>query len=161
MSLAKLLGLDAIKGLIGVVTDWLEAKAERKRIEIASETRIRELETEARTRIATSQVETAAELAKAEQAHEINWDILQAESSKKSWRDEVMMIAILWPYIGAFIPGMRSHVQDGFATLETLPDWYIISFGTTVAAAFGYRAVVKHFLRPKRAVTTSALPPVR
>ena len=47
-----------------------------------------------------------------------------AEATDNSWKDEFALVVLLTPTVLVFIPGMRDHVNEGFAVLSTLPDWY-------------------------------------
>ena len=39
----------------------------------------------------------------------------------------------------------RQTVSDGFAALESMPDWYQYTLGVIVAASFGVRSATKFF----------------
>ena len=39
----------------------------------------------------------------------------------------------------------RTIVAEGFAALETMPDWYQYTLGVIVAASFGVRSATKFF----------------
>jgi hypothetical protein len=39
----------------------------------------------------------------------------------------------------------RTIMAEGFAALETMPDWYQYTFGVIVAASFGDRSATKFF----------------
>ncbi|OUU16195.1 MAG: hypothetical protein CBB97_23305, partial [Candidatus Endolissoclinum sp. TMED37] len=62
-----------------------------------------------------------------------------------SWKDEWLVILFSIPLILAFIPGMEGVVEQGFAQLEQMPDWYQYSLGVIVAASFGVRSATKFF----------------
>ena len=44
-----------------------------------------------------------------------------------------------------FIPGWNVYVFKGFEALQQAPEWYLIAFGTAVAASFGMRNIVPYF----------------
>jgi len=77
--------------------------------------------------------------------NEANWDNIQAEASKSSWKDEWLTILISIPMIMAFIPGMREVVDDGFNVLESCPEWYQYLIGVVFAASFGIKKVTDIF----------------
>lgn len=77
--------------------------------------------------------------------NEANWDNIQAEASKSSWKDEWLTILISIPMIMAFIPGMRGVVDDGFNVLESCPEWYQYLIGVVFAASFGIKKVTDIF----------------
>lgn len=79
--------------------------------------------------------------------HEANWDNVQAEASKDSWKDEWLTILISIPLILAFVPGMSEYLRQGFNVLEDCPDWYQYLVGVVFAASFGIKKVTDIFAR--------------
>lgn len=79
--------------------------------------------------------------------HEANWDAIQAEASKSSWKDEWLTILISIPLVLAFVPGMDSILERGFDLLEKCPDWYQYLVGVVFAASFGIKKVTDIFAR--------------
>lgn len=79
--------------------------------------------------------------------HEANWDIVQAEASKESWKDEWLTILISIPMVLAFVPGMSEYLRQGFNVLEDCPDWYQYLVGVVFAASFGIKKVTDIFAR--------------
>jgi hypothetical protein len=105
-------------------------------------------------RVEKTKAETGAKVAKAraeavimekKATGEIDWDIAMAEGSKHSWKDEWLTILFSIPLILAFIPGMEEVVANGFAQLNSMPQWYQYSLGVIVAASFGVRSATKFF----------------
>ena len=72
-----------------------------------------------------------------------NWDIAQVSASKGSWKDEFWTIVLAIPLIMCFIPSFSGYVAEGFAVLETTPDWYRYAVLTAIAASFGVRQLLK------------------
>jgi hypothetical protein len=120
--------------LIGPIADlagtWLNGKVEEKKAESA-------------TKVAKAQAEAIVMQKKA--TGEIDWDLEMAKGSANSWKDEWLTILFSIPLILAFIPGMENVVQNGFAQLEKMPEWYQYSLGVIVAASFGVRSATKFF----------------
>lgn len=81
--------------------------------------------------------------------NEANWDTVQAEASKSSWKDEWLTLLISIPMIMAFIPGTHDIVSEGFKNLESCPDWYQYLIGVVFAASFGIKKVTDIFARRK------------
>lgn len=73
--------------------------------------------------------------------NEHSWDIVQAENSRDSWKDEFLTLVIALPLIMAFIPPLAPYVATGFAVIAETPLWYQGLVGTVFAAAFGQRQV--------------------
>ena len=120
--------------LIGPVADlagtWLNGKVESTKAEAA-------------TKVAKAKAEAVIMEKKA--TGEIDWDLEMAKGSANSWKDEWLTILFSIPLILAFIPGMEEVVQNGFAQLQTMPEWYQYSLGVIVAASFGVRSATKFF----------------
>ena len=71
------------------------------------------------------------------------WELIMAESTKGSWRDELITVAVLTPCVLSFIPGMEVVVKAGFARLSELPDWYQHILYITILAGLGLKGVDK------------------
>ena len=123
-----------IASLIGPISSlastWLEGKVEEKKAVSA-------------TKVAKAQAEATVMQKKA--TGEIDWDLEMAKSKSNSWADEWLVILFSIPLILAFIPGMEEVVSNGFAQLESMPEWYQYSLGVIVAASFGVRSATKFF----------------
>ena len=67
--------------------------------------------------------------------------------SQNSWKDEWLTILFSIPLILCFLPfdWADRAVQNGFAALESMPDWYQYTLGIIVAASFGVRSATKFF----------------
>ena len=77
---------------------------------------------------------------------DIDWDIEQAKNSSTSWKDEFFTIILSVPVMLAFVPGMAPYILEGFEVLRQVPEWFLISFGTAVAAAFGRSELTKFYM---------------
>jgi len=123
-----------IAALIGPISSlastWLEGKVEEKKAVSA-------------TKVAKAQAEATVMQKKA--TGEIDWDLEMAKSKSNSWADEWLVILFSIPLILAFIPGIEEVVSNGFAQLESMPEWYQYSLGVIVAASFGVRSATKFF----------------
>lgn len=73
--------------------------------------------------------------------NESNWDLVQAEAGKESWKDEWLTILVSIPMVLAFIPGMDEYLRLGFSVLASCPEWYQYLVGVVFAASFGIRKV--------------------
>jgi len=82
--------------------------------------------------------------------NDANWDNIQAEASKSSWKDEWLTILISIPMILSFIPGMEDNVQSGFNILSNCPEWYQYLIGVVFAASFGIKKVTDIFAAKRR-----------
>ena len=110
---------------------WLEGKVEEKKAVTGA-------------KVAKAQAEAVIMQKKA--TGEIDWDLKMADASAHSWKDEWLTILFSIPLILSFCGDWGSEiVTNGFAALESMPDYYQYTLGTIVAASFGTRAATKFF----------------
>lgn len=124
-----------LTALIGPITSlagtWLNGKVEEKKAQSA-------------TKVAKAQAEAVVMQKKA--TGEIDWDLKMADASASSWKDEWLVIIFSAPLVLSFCGEWgREIVNDGFAALATMPDWYQYTLGVIVAASFGVRSATKFF----------------
>jgi len=75
----------------------------------------------------------------AQQNHIQNWEMRSLELHSKGWKDELVLLVVLFPYIGCFIPVVQDYINTGFEYLAKMPYWAV---GLTVAiclAIYGIR----------------------
>jgi hypothetical protein len=120
--------------LIGPITQlagtWLDGKVEK---------------TKAETGAKVAKAKAEAVIMERKATGELDWDLEMAKGSQSSWKDEWLTILFSIPLVMAFIPGMEEVVANGFAQLNSMPEWYQYSLGVIVAASFGVRSATKFF----------------
>ena len=124
-----------LAALIGPITQiagtWLEGKVEK---------------TKAETGAKVAKAKAEATIMEKKATGEIDWDLAMAEGSKHSWKDEWITLLFSVPLILAFCGDWgREIVQQGFAALDAMPEWYQYSLGLIVAASLGMRSATKFF----------------
>lgn len=67
------------------------------------------------------------------------WEKIQAESGKASWKDEYWTVILSIPCVLVFFPDMVPHIQAGFEALESMPEFYQYWLGVAVFTSFGVR----------------------
>jgi hypothetical protein len=77
------------------------------------------------------------ELIKQSGAVEAAWN--QKSLDNAGWKDEYWTITLSIPLFAVFCPWLVEYVKDGFAVLETLPDWYKGAVGVMIGSSFGYQ----------------------
>ena len=97
----------------------------------------------AKATLAQTKAEAEAEIMRTAATHDSKWEIIMAQGTQNSWKDELVTIVILIPTILVFIPGMEDVVKNGFARLNELPEWYTYLLFLTVSAALGIRGLDK------------------
>lgn len=97
----------------------------------------------AKATLAQTEAEAKAEVLKTAATHDSKWELIMAESTKSSIKDEIVTVAILIPVILCFIPGMEDIVKNGFERLNELPEWYTYLLFLTCSAALGIKGLDK------------------
>ena len=100
-------------------------------------------QTKAKGAVAKAKAEAEAEVMKTAATHDSKWELIMAQSTQNSWRDEIITVVVLIPVILVFIPGMEDIVKQGFQRLNELPEWYTYLLFLTVSAALGIRGLDK------------------
>jgi hypothetical protein len=124
-----------IQALIPIVGElasgWLKGKADEKAATSAA-------------KVAKAQAE--AEVMRVAATHEAGWEKIMAQGSVHSLKDEYLVILFSIPLILAFCGDWgRGVVEQGFAALETMPEWYQYSLGAIIASTFAIRGGAKLF----------------
>jgi len=84
-----------------------------------------------------------AEVMKTAAQHDSKWELIMAESTKSSFKDEIITIIVLIPVVLVFIPSMEDVVKQGFERLNELPQWYQNILYVTILAGLGLKGVDK------------------
>ena len=98
-------------------------------------------------RLASTFLKGKIKKSEARAAHSASWDEIAQQNSSTSWKDEYLTLLISIPLIMCFIPSLVPYVREGFAVLETMPQWYQITVSVIVAASFGVRSVIGYMNR--------------
>mgnify|MGYP001384497961 CR=1 FL=1 len=115
----------------GLVSSWMDSKTEEQRGKSA----VAKAKAEAEAAVMVSAATSTAE-----------WEKLMAKGSQNSWKDEWLTILFSIPLILSFCGDWgREIVQNGFAALEAMPQYYQYTLGVIVSASFGTRAATKFF----------------
>jgi hypothetical protein len=89
---------------------------------------------------------TEAEIKKKQLTGEMDWDLEAMKGTQNSWKDEWITLLFSVPLILAFCGDWGNEiVTRGFASLETMPQWYQLALGCIVSASIGMRSVSKFF----------------
>lgn len=97
----------------------------------------------AKSHLAQTEAEAKAEIMKTAATHDSKWELIMAEGTKSSWKDELVTIVVLIPVVLVFIPGMEEVVKNGFDRLNELPDWYQYLVFLVCSAALGIKGLDK------------------
>lgn len=109
------------------------------------------VESKGRVTIAIAHAEAIAEIQVAQATSNIEWEKSMADASKTSWKDEYWTVLLSIPLILAFIPPAVPWIEKGFNVLAVVPEWFAISIGLAISAAFG-KNIVQHFANMKKKI---------
>jgi len=85
-------------------------------------------------------LETAKFEAKVEQQrHVATWEQTYVNMQATSLKDEAVLAVVLFPYVGAFIPGIQDYILVGFQYLDQMPAWAVGLTVTIFLAIYGIR----------------------
>ena len=124
-----------IQALLGPLTElaggWLKGRLDKQ----AAEANLKLVEAEAKATIMKSAATSEAE-----------WEKIMAQGTMNSWKDEYLVLLFSVPLILCFTGEWgRNTVAEGFAALETMPQWYQYTLGVIVASSFAVRSATKFF----------------
>jgi len=81
--------------------------------------------------------------------NDADWEAKMAEASKDSWKDEYLVICLTAPIVfigyavGVDDPTIIARVEEGFAALSRLPEWYQYLLFIAVSSSFGIKGADK------------------
>lgn len=74
-----------------------------------------------------------------QQQHVATWEQTYVNMQSTSSKDEVVLAVVLFPYVGAFIPGVQKYILTGFQHLNQMPVWAVGLTVTICLAIYGIR----------------------
>ena len=124
-----------IQAFIGPIANlagsWLQGKADKT----AAEAKLKLTEAETKSKILLSEKTSVAD-----------WERIMAQGTQNSWKDEYLVLLFSIPLVLSFCGEFgRSAVANGFAALESMPEWYQYTLGVIVASSFAVRSATKFF----------------
>lgn len=81
--------------------------------------------------------------------NDADWENKMASATEKSWKDEWFSILLSLPLLGVAYsvvmndPTIIERVNEGFAALNQLPEWYQYLLFIAVSASFGLKSADK------------------
>ena len=124
-----------LQALIGPISGLVSSWMDKKTAEQAGKAAVAKVKAESEAAVLVSAATSTAE-----------WEKLMAQGSQTSLKDEWILGLFSIPLILSFCGEWgRTIVAEGFAALETMPDWYQYTLGVIVAASFGVRSATKFF----------------
>jgi len=114
--------------LASLAGTWLESRAEQ---------------TKAKGAVAKARAEAESQAMLTAATHDSKWELIMAQSTQSSIRDEIVTVIVLIPVVLVFVPGMEDVVKAGFDRLNELPEWYQGLVYVTCLAGLGLKGVDK------------------
>lgn len=67
------------------------------------------------------------------------WESIQAENGRFSWKDEFWTVILAVPLVLCFIPDYVPFIREGFTVLQEMPEFYQYWLGVAILTSFGIR----------------------
>lgn len=67
------------------------------------------------------------------------WQAAMAAASGQSWKDEAWTLSFIIILAMCFIPPLQPYLAEGFAILDTTPEWFRWAMLASIGASFGLR----------------------
>ena len=132
MGIFATLGTAIISGITGYFKD----KNEIKKVEV-----------EAEKMLVLAKAEAEANKMKRESEQDYDLDKIAMMAMEKSWKDEFLLILFSIPIAMCFFPEYRQYVEDGFKTLNIIPEWFMYIYVTMIVVIYGLRGLLRMFLQ--------------
>lgn len=132
MGIFATLGTAIISGITGYFKD----KNEIKKVEV-----------EAEKMLVLAKAEAEANKMKRESEQDYDLDKIAMTAMDKSWKDEFLLILFSIPIAMCFFPEYRQYVEDGFKTLNIIPEWFMYIYVAMIVVIYGLRGLLRMFLQ--------------
>ena len=132
MGIFATLGTAIISGITGYFKD----KNEIKKVEV-----------EAEKMLVLAKAEAEANKMKRESEQDYDLDKISMMAMEKSWKDEFLLILFSIPIAMCFFPDYRQYVEDGFKTLNIIPEWFMYIYVAMIVVIYGLRGLLRVFLQ--------------
>ena len=132
MGIFATLGTAIISGITGYFKD----KNEIKKVEV-----------EAEKMLVLAKAEAEANKMKRESEQDYDLDKIAMNAMENSWKDEFLLILFSIPIAMCFFPEYRQYVEDGFKTLNIIPEWFMYIYVAMIVVIYGLRGLLRMFLQ--------------
>ena len=93
----------------------------------------------AKSELKLTEIQAQKSLKEQQIAGKVAWEASAVDQMKGSWKDELILLALLIPAVAVFIPGWTPHIQAGFEAIHSLPDYYKHLLYIACSASFGIK----------------------
>ena len=108
---------------------------------------IKKVQVEADKLLIMAKAEAEANKMKRESEQDYDLDKLSMIAMDKSWKDEFLLILFSIPIAMCFFPDYRQYVEDGFKTLNIIPEWFMYIYVAMIVVIYGLRGLLRMFLQ--------------
>ena len=108
---------------------------------------IKKVQVEADKLLIMAEAESKAKRLEREAEMDYDLDKLSMIAMDKSWKDEFLLILFSIPIAMCFFPEYRQYVEDGFKTLNIIPEWFMYIYVTMIVVIYGLRGLLRMFLQ--------------
>ena len=108
---------------------------------------IKKVEVEAEKMLVLAKAEAEANKMKRESEQDYDLDKIAMNAMDKSWKDEFLLILFSIPIAMCFFPEYRQYVEDGFKTLNIIPEWFMYIYVAMIVVIYGLRGLLRVFLQ--------------
>lgn len=108
---------------------------------------IKKVQVEADKLLIMAKAEAEANKMKRESEQDYDLDKLSMIAMDKSWKDEFLLILFSIPIAMCFFPEYRQYVEDGFKTLNIIPEWFMYIYVAMIVVIYGLRGLLRMFLQ--------------
>ena len=122
--------------IISGISEYFKDKNEIKKVQV-----------EADKLLIMAKAEAEANKMKRESEQDYDLDKIAMMAMEKSWKDEFLLILFSIPIAMCFFPDYRQYVEDGFKTLNIIPEWFMYIYVAMIVVIYGLRGLLRMFLQ--------------
>jgi hypothetical protein len=134
------MNISLINGVISFIKEGVTSYISLRRVKAEGKITVETAKAKSEAIILMKRAEAAAE-----------WETIQATNSGSSWKDEYWTLLLSIPLFLVFFPQTRPWATEGFEALNHVPEWYLMSLGAAIGAAFGIKPLATALTRKKGA----------
>ena len=122
--------------MLSVISGYFKDKNEIKKVQV-----------EADKLLIMAKAEAEANKMRRESEQDYDLDKIAMIAMDKSWKDEFLLILFSIPIAMCFFPEYRQYVEDGFKTLNIIPEWFMYIYVAMIVVIYGLRGLLRMFLQ--------------
>lgn len=137
--------LSMVGELFGIGKTYLEGRNKIKKAKLEHKLAV----VESAIKIEKARADSAIRIIEVENSETFNLDKAAIKAMDKDWKDDVFALFFFFILFGSFIPSFVPIIIDGLNVLRTLPDFILYGMGLLFIHVFGFRNLLRLFLRKK------------